>query len=48
MLSADKVREAVLAAFRICGYGNAGTELVITSGAVPKERKKSLDELAEF
>ena len=47
MLSQEKVKASLLAAFRMCGFGQAGTELVISSGAAPKARKKPLDELAE-
>ena len=47
MLSQERVKASLLAAFRMCGFGQAGTELVISSGAAPKERKKPLDELAE-
>ncbi|MBQ8641129.1 MAG: DNA polymerase III subunit gamma/tau [Clostridia bacterium] len=47
MLQQEKTRAALLGAFRMCGYGQAGTELVISSGAAPKARKKPLDELAE-
>ena len=48
MLAQEKTKGAVLAAFRMCGYGQAGTELVISSGAAPKEKKNPLDELTEF
>ncbi len=48
MLSQEKTKAALLGAFRMCGYGQAGTELIISSGAAPKDRKKPLDELAEF
>ncbi|MBQ8400615.1 MAG: hypothetical protein IJX14_01670, partial [Clostridia bacterium] len=48
MLSQDSVKASLLAAFRMCGFGQAGTELVISSGAAPKEKKKPLDELAEY
>ncbi len=48
MLTQAQTQTALLAAFRVCGFGTAGTELVITSGAPPKARKTSLDELAEF
>ena len=47
MLAQEKTKNAVLGAFRMCGYGQAGTELIISSGAAPKDRKKPLDELAE-
>ncbi len=47
MLAQEKTKAALLGAFRMCGYGQAGTELVISSGAAPKARKKPLDELAE-
>ena len=48
MLAQEKTKAAVLAAFRMCGYGQAGTELVISSGAAPKEKKNPLDDLTEF
>ncbi|MBE6615220.1 MAG: DNA polymerase III subunit gamma/tau [Ruminococcaceae bacterium] len=48
MLSQERTKAALLGAFRMCGYGQAGTELLIASGAAPKEKKKPLDELAEF
>ncbi len=48
MLEQDQTKVALLASFRVCGYGTAGTELIITSGAAPKAKKTSLDELAEF
>ncbi|MBR5445740.1 MAG: DNA polymerase III subunit gamma/tau [Clostridia bacterium] len=48
VLSQEKTKAAVLAAFRMCGYGQAGTELVISSGAAPKEKKNPLDDLTEF
>ena len=47
MLSDGKVKASLLASFRMCGFGHAGTELVISSGAAPKAKKKPLDELAE-
>ena len=47
MLSDGKVKASLLASFRMCGFGHAGTELVISSGAAPKVKKKPLDELAE-
>ncbi|MBQ3591082.1 MAG: DNA polymerase III subunit gamma/tau [Clostridia bacterium] len=47
MLSDQKVKASLLASFRMCGFGHAGTELVISSGAAPKAKKKPLDELAE-
>ncbi len=48
MLSQAQTQAALLTAFRVCGFGMAGTELVITSGAPPKAKKTNLDELAEF
>ena len=47
MLSENNVKASLLASFRMCGFGQAGTELVISSGAAPKEKKKPLDELEE-
>ena len=47
MLSESSVKASLLASFRMCGFGQAETELVISSGAVPKAKKKPLDELAE-
>lgn len=48
MLSAESARTALLSSFRLCGYGSADTELIIKSGALPKEKKSPADELAEF
>ncbi len=48
MLSEAQTKHALLASFRMCGYGGADTELVIESGAAPKAKKPSLDDLAEF
>lgn len=48
MLSAEGAKNALLASFRLCGYGGPETQLIIKSGALPKEKKSPADELAEF
>ncbi|MBQ7923377.1 MAG: DNA polymerase III subunit gamma/tau [Clostridia bacterium] len=48
MLSTENAKAALLASFRLCGYGSPETQLTIRSGASPKERKSPADELAEF